>query len=176
MQKENRNIPNSARRQNPLRTAPLKHPYSRFQASFKHKTKTRQKNKDKTKQDDDCVVIEQPSPSAADAEIDKVFDLYTELCPSLNEVRNRTAKRREAVRMLLEHYTVDEITEGFRKAEATPYLCGKGKSGWKANFDWLVQEDHFTDTLEGRYEDWQKNNRPREAVTYTDGDFFTGTE
>lgn len=152
--------------------APLQPVSSQLQAQDKDKTK----NKDKTKQDDDCVVIEQPSPSAADAEIDKVFDLYTELCPSLNEVRNRTAKRREAVRMLLEHHTVDEITEGFRKAESNPFLCGGGKNGWKADFDWLIQEEHFTKILEGGYENWQKNNRPREAVTYTEDDFFMGTE
>ncbi|MBP3292435.1 MAG: hypothetical protein J6N32_01665 [Clostridia bacterium] len=120
--------------------------------------------------------IGEPSPDTADAKVDKVFDRYTELCPSLNEVRNRTAKRREAVRMLLEHYTVDEIMEGFRKAESNPFLCGGGKNGWKADFDWLIQEEHFTKILEGGYENWQKNNRPREAVTYTEDDFFTGTE
>lgn len=126
--------------------------------------------------DDDTADTAQKSPPSAAGEIDNVFDWYTELCPSLNEVRNRTAKRREAVRMLLEHYTVDEITEGFRKAESNPFLCGGGKNGWKADFDWLIQEEHFTKILEGGYENWQKNNRPREAVTYTEDDFFTGTE
>ena len=120
--------------------------------------------KENVNKKDDYVVIEKPSPETAEAEVNRVFDLYIELCPSLNEIRNRTDKRREAVRKLMEHYTIDEIAEGFQKAEAIPYLCGKGKNGWKADFDWLIQEEKFTRLLEGGYDEREKPVSEYEVV------------
>ena len=90
--------------------------------------------------------------SITHAQEETVFERYRKLCPSLNAVQKMTPKRREAVRELLTQYTVEEITEGFRKAEATPYLSGRD-SGRPADFDWLIQPDNFTKLLEGKYDE-----------------------
>lgn len=115
------------------------------------------------------------SPSAAVTEQEEtIFGRYNELCPSLNPARNLTNKRREAIRELLTHYATDDITEGFRRAQNTPFLCGGGTKGWKADFDWLIAEEHFTRLLEGGYDEHQKNAAYSPDKYNDGGDFLSG--
>jgi hypothetical protein len=42
-----------------------------------------------------------------------------------------------------------------QKIEQTPGLtAGRGRSGWKASFDWLVTDTGFTKLMEGAYDNW----------------------
>ncbi len=129
--------------------APLQPPSSQPKAQDKTETKTRQ--------DDDYVVREKTPSAAVAGQEEIIFGRYNELCPSLKKADKLTGKHREAIRELLVSYTPDEIVEGFRRAQNTPFLCGGGSKGWKADFDWLVQEEHFTRLIEGGYDEHQKN-------------------
>lgn len=107
----------------------------------------------KTDTIDDSGDVARSDPSSINSSQEEtVFRSYCQLCPSLQTVSRLTPKRREAVRELLTQYTAEEITEGFRKAEATPYLCGR-VNGHPADFDWLIQPDNFTKLLEGKYDE-----------------------
>ncbi len=138
--------------------APLQPPSSQPQAQDRDKTK----NRDKTKQDDDYVVKAEPPSAVAAEQEEMIFGAYNESCPSLKKADKLTGKRREAIRELLGTYTPDEIVEGFRRAQNTPFLCGGGKNGWIADFDWLIQEEHFTRLMEGGYDERQKNKGRQE--------------
>jgi hypothetical protein len=46
-----------------------------------------------------------------------------------------------------------DFREAVARAAATPFLCGQGPTGWRANFDWLVADDtNYLKVLEGRYD------------------------
>ncbi len=90
--------------------------------------------------------------SAPDGVCEKIFDLYNSICTSLPQVRGLTQSRKECISLLLKKYTRDQITEVFRKAQSCDFLCGMGKNGWKANFDWLIREDNFLRVQEGAYD------------------------
>ena len=48
---------------------------------------------------------------------------------------------------------IDQFTRAVIKAQETPFLCGEGDRGWKADFDWFVANDrNVTRVLEGRYD------------------------
>jgi hypothetical protein len=46
-----------------------------------------------------------------------------------------------------------DFREAVRRAAATPFLCGAGPAGWRANFDWIIANDtKYVKILEGRYD------------------------
>jgi hypothetical protein len=48
---------------------------------------------------------------------------------------------------------IDQFTRAVIKAQETPFLCGEGGRGWKADFDWFIANDrNVIRVLEGRYD------------------------
>lgn len=81
--------------------------------------------------------------------INKVFDSYGEICQSLPKVFKLTAKRADAIKQILLTHTFDEIIEVFKMAENSDFL--KGSKGFRATFDWIMDEDNFLKITEGNY-------------------------
>lgn len=82
-----------------------------------------------------------------------VRELYNSLCGSLPHCRKITPARRRAVDKLTRAgYTTDDIAEVFRRANGSAFCCGKNDRGWRADFDWLANENNMTKVLEGKYE------------------------
>ena len=97
-----------------------------------------------------------------------VVDLYNTICLSLNPVETLTQRRIEAVDKLLLTSSMEQIEKLFRRAEATPFLKGDNRIRWKADFDWLINEDNMVKVLEGKY-----NDKPESTLgTYVLDDFF----
>ena len=91
--------------------------------------------------------IEESEETSAD-----VLEQYTLLCPSFSKVKKLTDKRKKQVRALLKTFTLEEIKEGFRKAEESPFLKGDNDRKWKADFDFLTNQNNLTKVLEGKYD------------------------
>lgn len=85
-----------------------------------------------------------------------IVDFYNEKCPSLPRVIKLSDKRRSAIRSLLTDFTVEEVGQAFIKAEASEFLKGKEGSGWKANFDWLINKNNLLKVAEGVYDSKRK--------------------
>ena len=79
-----------------------------------------------------------------------VVDRYNRICVSLPRVTALTEKRKKLINDRLKQYSMVEIEEVFLLAEASDFLKGV-KGGWKANFDWLLNENNFIKVLEGNY-------------------------
>lgn len=92
---------------------------------------------------------------------DEVIAAYHELCPDLPKVRvwNDTRKA------LLDERIAECVKRGkpadkpdywrslFEKVGRSDFLCGRGKQGdWRADLEWLLDEDHFARVIEGRYD------------------------
>ena len=81
-----------------------------------------------------------------------VKDSFNRLCPSFPEIKTMSEARKRAVRARLNTYSMDDLLEAFRKAEASDFLKGKNKRDWSANFDWMVKDANLAKILDGNYD------------------------
>jgi hypothetical protein len=65
-----------------------------------------------------------------------------------------TVRRKEKIlRRLSEMGGMKILEQVFRKMEASDFLKGNNKAGWKATFDWVFQNtDNWVKILEGNYD------------------------
>lgn len=97
--------------------------------------------------------------------VQNVVNLYNEICVSLPKIRKLSTPCQQNVEKITSAYTEDEIRETFEKAEKSLFLKGKKNSDetkfkdWKADFNWLVQEEHFVNTINGRYDNSEEDER-----------------
>ena len=95
---------------------------------------------------------EEKKPSAS-AQVQALVDMYNEICGGrLPQVRITTERRKKALIVRLRERTLGDFEELFKKASASDFLCGKNDRGWKANFDWLINESNMAKVLEGNYD------------------------
>ena len=90
--------------------------------------------------------------SEEETSVADVLEQYSLLCPSFPKVKKLTDKRKRQVRALLKTFSLEEIKEGFRKAEESSFLKGDNDRKWKADFDFLTNQNNLTKVLEGKYE------------------------
>ena len=88
----------------------------------------------------------------------KVVDSYHKICVSFPQVQKLTDGRKRLIRARLNQFSFEHIEEVFHLAEASDFLKGVSCK-WRANFDWLMNENNFVKVLEGNY-----NNKPSTPV------------
>ena len=83
----------------------------------------------------------------------KILELFNEVCgTTFHKVEFLPSQRRYALQRLYKKFrNIDKFRELFEKAKASPFLRGENKSGWRANFDWILE--HAFDILEGKYDE-----------------------
>jgi hypothetical protein len=99
-------------------------------------------------QEQDLKDIESPSPR-----VDDFLTVWNRERGPLAEVTDFSASRRAMVqRRIAEGLTLERFTEAVRRCANTPFLVGCNERGWKAKFDFLVQNDrNIAKVLEGDY-------------------------
>ena len=90
---------------------------------------------------------------------DNVIDLYLSICVNLPKIRVITDTRKKAIKRLLNNHSLNQIKEMFEIANSSTFLAGDNDRGWKADFNWLIEEDNFVKVLEGKYNSKKKSNR-----------------
>ena len=76
---------------------------------------------------------------------------YNNICKSLPKCTRLTDKRRKAIIKIMNSFSEEEILQVFTNLEQSDFCKGKNDRGWKANIDFILREDKFVATLEGRY-------------------------
>ncbi len=69
--------------------------------------------------------------------------------PSCQEL---TPERRKKLATALEKRPIAVWREVFLRAAASPFLCGKNDSGFRASLSWILKSDNAAKTLEGNYD------------------------
>lgn len=101
-----------------------------------------------------------PNRTAADAAMSRTPEALVEIYKAENkklpQVLEFGPERRDKCRRRLAkdpNRFVDQFTRAVIKAQKTPFLCGEGDRGWKADFDWFIANDrNVIRVLEGRYD------------------------
>lgn len=84
---------------------------------------------------------------------EKIKDIFNSTCISYSNIRTVSAKRKEHIRARYRQYNhdLDVFKELFILAEGSEFLKGRNKRKWKADFDWLINDNNMAKVLEGRY-------------------------
>lgn len=83
----------------------------------------------------------------------QLADRYNAICTSLPKVVRLTDKRCLTVRRIYSKgYTTEQLDEAFRRAQASSFCTGQNDRHWKADFDWLLNENNLVKVLEGKYD------------------------
>lgn len=102
-------------------------------------------------------------PSKGFSDDDDVFFLfYEKIVESYNLILGHslrtascvsTEKRRKLVKDRSSKLVrVEDWKKYFEQISKTSFLLGAGKAGFKADFDWIIDEENFTKIIEGKYE------------------------
>lgn len=78
------------------------------------------------------------------------IDFFNSL-ENLPNVVKLTDKRKKSLKARLKDYDDNKIKELWTIANNTPFLCGNNDRGWKADFDWLVNENNLVKISENKY-------------------------
>ena len=92
----------------------------------------------------------------------RIADMYNETCVSFPRLVSLSEVRKKAIRARLNTYTVEQIGEVFRKAEASRFLKGGNDRSWSATFDWIMKDANFAKILEGNYDDRGNGSRQQQ--------------
>ena len=117
--------------------------------SHRKATEKPQKSLNNNENNDKQIIVSKdtiyvPSPQ-------EVVELYNSICVDLPFVKTITNARIKTIKTRLRDHSIDELKELFETAQGTPFLKGDNNRGWKAGFDWLMNETNMTKVLEGYY-------------------------
>ena len=75
--------------------------------------------------------------------------LWNDLCTKLPQVKVdlMSDQRMKKARLRLKQAPIEYWRSVFEKINATPFLVGKGSSGWKADFDWIIKNEENADKV-----------------------------
>lgn len=81
------------------------------------------------------------------------MEFWNANCGILPKVLNATASRLQKLRTRRKsEFFCDNFQSAVVKCAATPFCLGENDRGWKADFDFLMQENTVTKIMEGAYE------------------------
>lgn len=90
--------------------------------------------------------------------VEEVVHLYNLICVSYPKVQKISERRKAAIKARLKDYTIDEFKKAFTNAENSDFLKGKNNRGWRANFDWFMNDNNLAKVLDGNYGNGGGNN------------------
>ena len=80
----------------------------------------------------------------------EVVEMFREICPSLAQGQRISTGLAEKIRKAEKQ----DLRQLFTKAEATPFLRGEGKKGWKASLSWVLERSE--EIMAGKYDAYEK--------------------
>ncbi len=115
-----------------------------------HNVTQQNKIKDKDKEKD--KVLKRDSRKLFDSPIDydALIDFFNGL-ENLPNIRKLTDKRKKHIMSRLKDMTVEELKEVWSIANESEFLTGNNDRRWKADIDWLINENNIVKVLEGKF-------------------------
>lgn len=170
---------------------------------FENKTSDYKKFENRTSKNSDTIFPEVRKSNGSNTDISNkdlviksnyinIITMYNDTCVSLPKVLKISSSREKAIKARLKKYSIDDFKKLFELAEASDFLKGSNDRNWVADFDWLIKDNNFIKTLEGKYNNKSTtgdklnnspNNQPKnkwanlkEVETREIVEFFRSTE
>lgn len=102
-----------------------------------------------------------------DAPCQEIVNIYEHLCPQLPKVVQLTNNRKQNVGAMWKQLgeNIDVFKELFGKAGKSQFLQGNNSTKWRADFDWLMDENNAVKVLEDRYKNKETVIAPKTILT-----------
>lgn len=106
------------------------------------------------------TTIAQSDKSTHEQMNEDIMSLFNKICSNLPKVTKLSKKRTQLLAKLFKAgYTQQEFKQVFEMANNSDFLCGKtANSTFRANFDWILNENNFIKVLEGNYANFGNQN------------------
>ena len=104
---------------------------------------------------DSVIVIDSVIDSVIEIKEKDIVDLWNTLCsPPLSKIEKITKSRKTKIALRAKEIgSIDEFKKLFEKNKKTKFLHGENDRGWKANFDWVFENDkNWLKIIEGNYD------------------------
>lgn len=100
---------------------------------------------------------------------DDVLLSYNAICLDLSKVIKLSSKRKKQIdKMFCLGYSLEDFKKVFENTQKSSFLCGKlNNYSFRANFDWLIEENNFLKVLEGNYQDLVKGKEETKSKSDT---------
>lgn len=107
--------------------------------------------KDKDKDKD--ISKEDSAPEIEKIPYKEIVDLFNSTCKSLSKIQTLSDSRKSKIKVRWsELSSLEKFTELFKKVQSSKFLIGDNPKGWKASFDWLMENDkNWLKVMEGNY-------------------------
>lgn len=99
-------------------------------------------------------------------DVSDVVELFHTICKSFPRVVRLSDPRKRAIRARMKAYSMEDFRKLFEAAEASSFLKGENDRGWRATFDWLMNEQNMTKVLEGAYADTGRRKRANRFANF----------
>lgn len=135
----------------------IKHIYDTWHESCTDRITIRGEKEEKEEKEEEKEEEEQqekqkePPPTPHE----EIKTLYNSICESLPQVQVMSEIRKKHLRARWKqfNYNLAVFEEVFRRVAASDFCKGRNKRGWRADFDWLIKNDHnMVKVLEGKYD------------------------
>ena len=118
---------------------------------------------DEKKDDIANVKIETPLKNNQEIVLIKnMVETYNNICPKLPKLLILNDQRIKNIKNFLKTFTTDDFEKICLKANNSKFLQGNPKTGFKANFDFLIDPTYATKVFEGFYDDVKKMTTEKE--------------
>lgn len=117
------------------------------------KSREEKKREEKSREEEGTPPDGALAPAADPTPYKAIVAMFHEICKSYPKLRNISDNRKKAIAARWKEYghDLDTFRELFEKAEASPFLKGKNKRNWAADFNWLMNSENMAKVLEGNY-------------------------
>lgn len=114
---------------------------------------------------DDIANVKVQTPLKNNQEIvliKNMVETYNNICPKLPKLLILNDQRIKNIKNFLKTFTTDDFEKICLKANNSKFLQGNPKTGFKANFDFLIDPTYATKVFEGFYDDVKKMTTEKE--------------
>ena len=134
-----------------------------------HKSLKEESSKEETKDLKAQSMSKSQKRDSDSGALSPLAEFWNSACPSLPAVREMSENRRKKEKLRLkERPDLDEWERIFRMIDESSFCRGNGRTGWRATFDWIIDNpDNAIKVLEGKYENY-KNGRPKDISEMSD--------
>lgn len=101
------------------------------------------------KETKESIVVISPKKEIIDYEA--IVQIFNSVCVNLPKVSKLSEKRKSALKNRISESSLEALGDVFRKVSESRFLNGENKSGWKADFDWILNPANYLKISEDNY-------------------------